>query len=74
MEQDAKDVTKSQLIDAENYLRGYFEFVGMSYPYDMPRTEEEKEKARKTWSKDAVAALDTIDEFVRQQEESGILQ
>ena len=59
-EQNVREVTKSQLIDAQNYLRGYFKFVGMQYPYDMPETDEEVEQARKTWPKDAVAALDTM--------------
>lgn len=72
-EQNVREVTKSQLIDAQNYLMGYFRFAGMQYPYDMPETDEEVERARKTWPKDAVAALDTINEYVRQMEEEGII-
>ena len=72
-EQNVREVTKSQLIDAQNYLRGYFKFVSMQYPYDMPETDEEVEQARKTWPKDAVAALDTIDAYVKQMDEAGII-
>lgn len=66
--EEEKTVTWQQANAASKYIAGYFKLMGMKYPLDMPRTEEDIKKALKMWPKDVVAAYNTQKAYVEQQE------
>lgn len=61
-EEVSKEVGFDQYQQALLYIKGFLKLSGGQYPL----FDDEIEKAKKTWPKDVVAALETVDEFQKQ--------
>lgn len=63
MEDEKKEITEEQNMNAQRYVAGFFKMMGMRYPYDMP---EEGEPIPDGWPKDVKAAVETMQAYSQQ--------